>query len=323
MHYYFVGPPATGNFTALSAMQALGFSTCLCPTEISQCAAVDAVADLSVAYWFRREQLPLTDAQLVLTTRGDIDEWLAECERRYTTESLESLTPLEIEVRRAIFGQVTFSAEVWRAAYRRHVEHCGELAAKAGKVLHVWDVVAEPTWDFLCALTGRPAPDTPFPFSRNRGAIAPSAPAGLLEEDGPLRRAPIQIRPSPLGGRGVFAAKPIREGALLEECPVLITDADYDELGDYVFRWGDEQSPQFALPLGYGACYNHSDDPNADWEMDQGRRLMIVGAVRDIAANEEILISYGPRWFPTRGLHPAQEARSREAGRSSGPAPCT
>lgn len=323
MHYYFVGPTATGNFTALSAMQSLGFTTRLYPTQISQCAAVDAVADLSVAYWFRREQLPLTDAQLVLTTRGDIDGWLAECERRYTMESPESLAPLAIEVRRAIFGQLEFSADVWKAAYRRHVEHCGELAAKAGKVLHVWDVVAEPTWDFLCALTGRPAPDTPFPFCKNRGAIAHSAPAGRLEEDGPLRRAPIQVRSSPLGGRGVFAAKSIREGALLEECPVLITDADYDELGDYVFKWGDGQGHRFALPLGYGACYNHSDDPNADWQMDERRMLMIVWAVRDIAADQEILISYGPKWFPTRGLNPAQESDSQEAGRNSGPAPLT
>ena len=302
MHYYFVGLTATGNLTALSAMQSLGFTSCLYPTQISQCTAVDAVADLSVAYWFRSEQLPLTDAQLVLTTRGDIDGWLAECERRYTMESPESLVPLVLEARRAIFGQLEFSADVWKAAYRRHVEHCGELAAKAGKVLHVWDVVAEPRWDFLCALTGRPAPDTPFPFCRNSGAIA--APADPVEADRPLLRAPIQVRPSPLGGRGVFATRAIREGALLEECPILITDADYDELGDYVFRWGDEQGHRFALPLGYGACYNHADDPNADWHMDERRMLMIVGALRDIAADEEILISYGPKWFPTRGLNP-------------------
>lgn len=318
MHCYFLGLTATGNFTALSAMQALGFTTRLYPTGISQCAAVDAVAELSVAYWFRREQLPLNDAQLVLTVRADIEEWLAECERRYMLEVLASLSPLEIEVRRGIFGQLEFSASVWRTAYTRHVERCGELAAKAGKVLHIWDAIAEPTWDFLCALTGRRAPDTPFPLCQSRGPIAPSAQAGLLEEDGPLRRAPIQVRPSPLGGRGVFAAKPIREGALLEECPVLITDVDYEELGDYVFSWGDGEDQRRALPLGYGACYNHSDNPNACWQMDKRRVLMIVGALRDIAADEEILISYGPKWFYTRGLHPAQAS-----GRGSEPAPST
>jgi len=129
-----------------------------------------------------------------------------------------------------------------------------------------------------------------------------------LDEDGPLRRAPIQVRPSPLGGRGVFAAKPIREGALLEECPVIISDVDCEEFGDYVFVWGDGESARLALPLGYGACYNHSSDPNACWQTDEHRALMIIWAARDIAADEEILISYGPKWFPTRGLNPAQES---------------
>jgi len=138
--------------------------------------------------------------------------------------------------------------------------------------------------------------------------IAPSMPAGPFEEDGPLRRAPIQVRPSSLGGRGVFAAKPIREGALLEECPVIISDEDCEAFGDYIFVWGDGQDDRRALPLGYGACYNHSSNPNAHWQPDESRALLIIWAVRDIAADEEILISYGPEWFPTRGLHPAQES---------------
>lgn len=140
------------------------------------------------------------------------------------------------------------------------------------------------------------------------GLPAPRMPTGPFDVEGPLRRAPIQVRPSPLGGRGVFAAKPIREDALLEECPVILTDADSEALDDYVFVWGDGGHDRFALPLGYGACYNHSSDPNAHWQMDESRALMIIWAARDIAADEEILISYGPGWFPTRGLQPAQES---------------
>lgn len=148
--------------------------------------------------------------------------------------------------------------------------------------------------------------------------IAPSVPAGPCEEEGRLRRAPIQVRPSPLGGRGVFAAKPIREGALLEECPVIIIDGDCEAFGDYIFVWSDGQDRRHALPLGYGACYNHSSSPNAHWQPDESRALMIIWAVRDIAADEEILISYGPGWFKTRGLHPAQES-----GGQAGSAPRT
>ncbi len=309
MHYYFVGATATGNFTALSAMQHMGFSTRLRPTGISQCAQVDAVADGSVAGWFRREQLPLDDAQLVLTVRGDMDAWLAECESRYAMESPEALSPLALESRRDFFGQMEFSADVWRRAYEQHVKRCGELAAKAGKVLHLWDVFAEPTWDFLCELTGRGAPERPFPFHKNKPRIwpgVPITPSDSFSEDGRLRRAPIQVRPSPLGGRGVFAAKAIREGALLEECPVLVTEAYCEELGDYVVGWEAGEEGWYALPLGYGACYNHSNHPNAYWQTDESRVLMIIWAACDIAADEEILISYGPQWFPTRGLSPAQ-----------------
>lgn len=44
MHYYFLGPMGTGHYTALSAMQQLGFSARLHPTGVAQCAEVDAVA---------------------------------------------------------------------------------------------------------------------------------------------------------------------------------------------------------------------------------------------------------------------------------------
>ena len=149
---------------------------------------------------------------------------------------------------------------------------------------------------------------------------------GTCREDGRLRRAPIQIRPSPLGGRGVFAAKAIRDGALLEECPVLVIETDCDELDNYTLHWGDGDDRQLALPLGYGACYNHSGEPNAYWETDESRGLMIIWAARDIAADEEILISYGPGWFSTRGLKPAQEAEggsgpAPQVGRPDGPSP--
>jgi SET domain-containing protein len=51
--------------------------------------------------------------------------------------------------------------------------------------------------------------------------------------------------------------------------------------------------------LGYGSLYNHSDEPNAEYthEADDAYSFM---AVRDIAAGEEITISYGDEWWETR-----------------------
>lgn len=135
----------------------------------------------------------------------------------------------------------------------------------------------------------------------------PSVPLGSFDPEGRLRRAPIQVRPSSRGGRGVFATKPFRSGALIEECPLLVIEAYVPELDDYVIRWDDHvdaDDDTLLLPLGYGALYNHSDQPNAYWEPERSRTLMIIWACRDIAADEEIVISYGSQWFPNRGLVP-------------------
>lgn len=149
-----------------------------------------------------------------------------------------------------------------------------------------------------------PTTDLPAPQPK----AEPATPVDRGSPDGRLRRAPVQVRPSPLGGRGVFAAKPIRDGALLEECPVLVTSDDCDDFCDHVIGWGEPEEKSIGLPLGYGALYNHSDNPNAYWDTDSERRLMIIWAARDIAADEEILISYGPTWFQSRDLQPAQQA---------------
>lgn len=55
----------------------------------------------------------------------------------------------------------------------------------------------------------------------------------------------------------------------------------------YVFGWGEGAT---ALALGYGSLYNHSYDPNATTvETDDE---LVITAVRDIAAGEEIFINY-------------------------------
>lgn len=103
----------------------------------------------------------------------------------------------------------------------------------------------------------------------------------------------LRVDRSTIGvGRGVFASRSIARGEVVETCPMLIVD---DEQGEalavgaegYVFDWGDGAT---ALALGYGSLYNHSFTPNAT-TLETPDEL-VVTALRDIAAGEEIFINY-------------------------------
>jgi SET domain-containing protein len=96
-------------------------------------------------------------------------------------------------------------------------------------------------------------------------------------------------------GRGVFAANPIRKGAIVETAPVIvIPDEDIDlidktAIADYYFKWGDSH---FAMVLGYGSLYNFSETPTVSFEADLKNQLMIFRAIRSIQKDQELTIHY-------------------------------
>ena len=128
-----------------------------------------------------------------------------------------------------------------------------------------------------------------------------------------MRNPTLYIAQSTLGGRGVFTGAPIKEGDLIEVCPVIVMKEgemailDTTTLYDYYFLWGDEQK-QSALALGFGSLYNHFAPSNADYFMEFNEQTIEIFAVRDIEAGEEITINYNgdpddaaPTWFMTDG----------------------
>ena len=98
-------------------------------------------------------------------------------------------------------------------------------------------------------------------------------------------------------GRGVFAAKAIKSGGIIETCPVIdLPDKDRQQLKDselynYYFLWGKEQN-HAAIALGFGSLYNHSYDPNATYvkRIDEG--LIDFIALKPIKKDEEITVNY-------------------------------
>jgi hypothetical protein len=104
------------------------------------------------------------------------------------------------------------------------------------------------------------------------------------------------------GGRAVVARRDIAEGELIERVPVLmIPRTQVFGPGDvaqraariswYVFEWLPTKRPYVVLSLGYGSIYNHSDDPNAAYDMEPPD-IMLFTAIKPIRAGEEVLISY-------------------------------
>ena len=101
----------------------------------------------------------------------------------------------------------------------------------------------------------------------------------------------IEVRKIREKGRGVFARAPIAEREVIESVPVLVLseeDMEQTELANYCFLWGQNT---VALPLGYGALYNHSFTPNAEY-VDRSPRTKTFRALRNIAPGEEITINY-------------------------------
>lgn len=96
-------------------------------------------------------------------------------------------------------------------------------------------------------------------------------------------------------GRGVFTAQDIPDGTSIEMCPVVFfsvadrSHIDATRLYDYYFVWPDQRT---CLALGYGSLYNHDADPNAEVIFDLASDQIIIQAIRDIEAGEEICIHY-------------------------------
>jgi len=112
-----------------------------------------------------------------------------------------------------------------------------------------------------------------------------------------LFQGKIVIKRSSRHGYGVFADKNFKKGEKIEECYFILTKGDDKVLEDYYF----DIKGKYAFMFGFGCIYNHSDDPNADYEFDLKNRIAIFKADRNIKKGEEIFVCYGLDWFKSRG----------------------
>lgn len=109
----------------------------------------------------------------------------------------------------------------------------------------------------------------------------------------------ITIKNSPIGGRGVFAKQSYKKGDVIEICPCIRQHHKYSlgKIYDYTFNYNDSNDDLIAF--GYGSLYNHTDNPNAEWNILNEHQMEII-AIKDISVDEEIYISYGDNYFNYR-----------------------
>lgn len=120
---------------------------------------------------------------------------------------------------------------------------------------------------------------------------------------------PVRIGPSRGKGRGVFAARRIAAGEVIELAPVVVLPArewaqlKKTKLADYAFDWGRDNR-DLSIVLGYGSLYNHSHRPNARFHHRLRERVYEFVAIRQIRPGEEIVVNYNgdpddetPLWF--------------------------
>ena len=105
----------------------------------------------------------------------------------------------------------------------------------------------------------------------------------------------VYVAKSRIAGLGVFAGRSFKKGELLEQAPILKLVQPDQVLEDYVFS-------ENRLCLGYGAVYNHSDEPNVRQRCDQ--MTCTFTALTDIQHDQELCIDYGTQWWKAKGRIP-------------------
>ncbi len=105
----------------------------------------------------------------------------------------------------------------------------------------------------------------------------------------------IKVKKSKLHGKGVFALENIPKGKTIELCNIILLDKkdtkiiDKTFLYNYYFAWKNKGS---AIALGNGSLYNHSYEPNAEYDKDFKNNSLAFISIRSIKKGEEIVVNY-------------------------------
>jgi SET domain-containing protein len=102
------------------------------------------------------------------------------------------------------------------------------------------------------------------------------------------------IKRSEIHRWGVFAREPIKKYEIIEEFPYF--KVPMDEITntqiclDYSYKFDDDYH---VIGMGFCGMYNHSFNPNVEYEIDKVNEVMRHYAIHDINIDNELTLNYG------------------------------
>ena len=107
---------------------------------------------------------------------------------------------------------------------------------------------------------------------------------------------PVYVGRSPGKGQGVFAARDIAKGEVVEVCPTIVAKRTDLTEQSYLYRYTFGDAGKFILlVLGYGSLYNHDAECNVYHGKADNLHWQEYIALRDIKQDEELTINYWAR----------------------------
>lgn len=103
----------------------------------------------------------------------------------------------------------------------------------------------------------------------------------------------LEVKDSPIHGKGVFATKDIKKGITYQNHVIPLPD---EECGNsiHAYAYPFNGSKFFCICAGYGSFFNHSNKPNVRViKLDRKNLIKTFEFIRDIKAGEEIFLYYG------------------------------
>jgi len=122
----------------------------------------------------------------------------------------------------------------------------------------------------------------------------------------------VIVNYSEVEGRGVFATVDIKEGEIVERCPMIrLEHRSAYQHDPTIWKYCYTQPKcdcadcknhgfYFWAVLGYGMIYNHQDIPNTKWSFNYEEAYADVVALKDIDSGKEIYVSYGSSYFKNK-----------------------